>query len=220
MTSRTEREVLALILGTNAELVSAILRGAAGPADPDVLAAIAATRGLLRIVDDILHTLVRQARADGHTWAEIGDILHVTRQAAFQRFDGPPAPATDRDPAAAPLAEAERRAVTLFESYARGQWEELRADFDERLARTLTAEVLVSVRRRLTLRVGAVRALGEPTLAVRDGYTVVDVPLRCAEGDLTGRVTFAATGQVAGFFLLDPRITPDHARSTREETAP
>jgi hypothetical protein len=29
---------------------------------------------------------VHRARAAGHTWQELGDLLGVTRQAAFQRF--------------------------------------------------------------------------------------------------------------------------------------
>jgi hypothetical protein len=41
----------------------------------------AAERALRRAVED--------ARASGHTWQEIGDVLHTTRQAAFQRFGRP-----------------------------------------------------------------------------------------------------------------------------------
>jgi hypothetical protein len=33
-----------------------------------------------------LHDAVRAARDDGATWADIGDVLGVSRQAAFQRF--------------------------------------------------------------------------------------------------------------------------------------
>lgn len=69
-------------------MVSQVLRGETATGSPEVMAAVATTRSLDLIVDDILHALVRQARAEGHTWAEIGDLLHVTRQAAFQRFGG------------------------------------------------------------------------------------------------------------------------------------
>jgi hypothetical protein len=74
------------VLTTNAELVSRVLQGAGAADGASVMAAVAATRTLNLIVNDILHALVRQARAEGHTWAEIGEVLHVTRQAAFQRF--------------------------------------------------------------------------------------------------------------------------------------
>ena len=38
------------------------------------------------LVDDAIRVLVGQARAEGRTWAAIGEVLHVTRQAAFERF--------------------------------------------------------------------------------------------------------------------------------------
>jgi hypothetical protein len=82
-----DREVMAMMLATNVQLVADVLR-----ADEDspghVMRAIAATRSLDMIVEDTLRALVEQARAAGHTWAEIGDLLHVSRQAAFQRFGG------------------------------------------------------------------------------------------------------------------------------------
>jgi len=38
------------------------------------------------LVNDTLHALVRRARNEGHTWAEIGQVLNVSRQAAFQKI--------------------------------------------------------------------------------------------------------------------------------------
>ncbi|MEU8899443.1 hypothetical protein [Nocardia sp. NPDC048505] len=87
-----ERATLGMLLSANADLVVEVLRPAAGEPRVPVLAALTATRNLSRLVDDILHTLARQAREDGHTWAELGDILGTTRQAAFQRFSGPMPP--------------------------------------------------------------------------------------------------------------------------------
>lgn len=83
MLSDAEPEMMGLILTTNAELVSGVLRGTSAGQGDSVLAAVAATRNLDLIVADILHALVRKARGEGHTWAEIGEVLHVTRQAAF-----------------------------------------------------------------------------------------------------------------------------------------
>ena len=36
-----------------------------------------------------LHEAVTRARAHDHTWAQIGDVLGMTRQAAFKRFGSP-----------------------------------------------------------------------------------------------------------------------------------
>jgi hypothetical protein len=43
-------------------------------------------RSLTRIVEDGMRQAVQRARQAGHTWAEIGELLGTTRQAAFQRF--------------------------------------------------------------------------------------------------------------------------------------
>ncbi|MEV4127650.1 hypothetical protein [Nocardia sp. NPDC049707] len=90
--AQDERAMLGKLLSANAELVVGVLRPAEGKPGVPVLAALTATRNLNRLVDDILHTLARQAREEGHTWAEIGDLLGTSRQAAFQRFSGPMPP--------------------------------------------------------------------------------------------------------------------------------
>ena len=37
-------------------------------------------------VEDAIHLAVVQARAEGMTWEQVGDLLGVTRQAAQQRY--------------------------------------------------------------------------------------------------------------------------------------
>lgn len=79
---------MALVLSRNAELVAEVLRGAQDDDPQSTMRAIAATRSLAAVVSDTLQALVDQARAEGRTWAEIGEVMHITRQAAFQRFGG------------------------------------------------------------------------------------------------------------------------------------
>ncbi|WP_433560790.1 hypothetical protein ACQP1O_24340 [Nocardia sp. CA-151230] len=86
-----ERAVLAKLLSTNAEFVTEVLRPGDGKPTPSVMAALRAARSLDGVVDDVLRSLVRQAREEGRTWAEIGEIFGTSRQAAFQRFGGPAA---------------------------------------------------------------------------------------------------------------------------------
>lgn len=201
MASDAERDVMGLLLTTNAELVSGVLRRTTRPDGSDVLAAIAATRSLDLIVDDVLHTLVRQARAEGHTWAAIGDVLRVSRQAAFQRFGG----ATGGDVADAqvmmPLPGAEQKAARIFDLCVRERWEELRAEFDDRMKALVPAAKLVADRQHIEAQFGPFLEMGTPAVMVRSGYTVVDVPLAFERGDRKGRVTFNADGQVAGLFF-------------------
>jgi hypothetical protein len=58
------------------------------PADEKLtpMEAVVVVRSLARVVEDGLHEAVQAARQAGHTWAEIGELLGTTRQAAFQRF--------------------------------------------------------------------------------------------------------------------------------------
>jgi hypothetical protein len=51
--------------------------------------AVAAARELSRVTDVALRAAVDRARAAGHSWSRIGEVLGTTRQAAFQRFGRP-----------------------------------------------------------------------------------------------------------------------------------
>jgi hypothetical protein len=97
VTDSGARDAMGLALTTNAELVSRVLHGAGRADGASVMAAVSATRTLDVILNDILRALVRQARAEGRTWAEIGEVLQVTRQAAFQRFGAPARAGEDRN---------------------------------------------------------------------------------------------------------------------------
>ncbi len=211
MTSYAEREVMGLILTTNAEMVSRVLRGESGAEspgvsaeNPEVLAAVAATRSLDLIVDDILHALVRQARTEGHTWAEIGDLLHVTRQAAFQRFGSRLVDKADGEESMKPLVGAEQRAVEVLNHWVTGRWEDIRTAFDERMTQGLSVGMLESARVEIEEALRRFQELGTPAVTMRGAYTVVDVPMAFEKGDLKGRVVFNVDAQIAGFFVLNP----------------
>lgn len=66
-------------------LADAVARVGSGPP----LAALAAARDLATVAGEAMQQAVDQARAAGHSWREIGDVLGTTRQAAFQRFGHP-----------------------------------------------------------------------------------------------------------------------------------
>ena len=198
---QVDREVMAMMLATNVQLVADVLR-----ADEDarghVMRAIAATRSLATIVEDTLHALVHQARGTGHTWAEIGDVLHVSRQAAFQRFGGGGGPpgAEDRM-TAAPVAGAAGRALLVLEAFLDGRFDDARASFDDRMLAACSVELLADVREKVREAGGEIQAIGTPEVSVRDGYTIVDIPLALDTADGTSRVVLDADRQVAGFFV-------------------
>lgn len=166
------------------------------------MAEVAATRSLDLILDDILHTLVRQARAKGHTWAEIGDLLHVTRQAAFQRFGGATVERPGGETAIKPIADAKRMAMKVLDHWVNERWEDVRADFDDRMTQACSAGMLESAHLKIEQGFGQFLELGSPAITARGAYTVVDVPMAFETGDLNGRVVFNVDEQVAGFFVL------------------
>ncbi|MGO9582473.1 MAG: DUF3887 domain-containing protein [Acidimicrobiales bacterium] len=204
MTSRAEREVMGLMLTTNAELVASVLRGGEDSEGDSVVTAIATTRSLGRIVEDTMHALVQQARAEGHTWAEIGELLHVTRQAAFQRFGTTSTSDTVPAEDIPPLEGAEDRAMRIFTAFVERRFEQARTDFSARMREAGSPQLLTSARTKMERRYGAFLEFGTPLTSVRHGCTVVDVPVAFDRGDLVGRCSFNVDGEVAGFVFVDP----------------
>ena len=195
-----DREVMAMMLSTNVELVADVLRADGHPSG-QLVRAIAATRSLATIVDDTLRALVEQARAAGYTWAEIGELLHVSRQAAFQRFGGGRPPAPDDDSIGVPVEDAVEHAIPVLQAFLDGRWDDARSTFDERMLQACSVELLADVREKVRRGAGEVQALGTPAVSVRDGYTVVDIPVALERADGTGRIVLNADRQVAGFFI-------------------
>lgn len=79
-----EREALAKRLLIHARIVAAVIKGRKHPTP--ILTAVGAARTMVQLADDVLRALIEDARRDGHSWSEIGEVLGTTRQAAFQRF--------------------------------------------------------------------------------------------------------------------------------------
>ena len=193
---------MALLLTSNVRLVADVLSEDEHPAE-QVMRAVAATRSLDTIVEDTLHALVEQARAAGHTWAEIGAVLRVSRQAAFQRFGGGTQPTTETEEGAipVPVEGAVDRAVPVLEAFFDGRFDEVRSHFAARMLAAVSAELLADVRETVRDRAGKVQALGTPVVSVRDGFTVVDIPIALERADGIGRVVLDADRDVAGFFV-------------------
>lgn len=150
---------------------------------------------------DLLRAAVDRARAGGHTWHEIGDVLGTTRQAAFQRFGRPIDPRTGEPMATALLPEAGEKALALLGRWAGAEFDRMRDDFDETMRRELPAEELARVWAMVIGTVGAFEGLGEPMIHAAGPITVVDVPMRFEAGQFGGRVSFDQEGAVAGLFV-------------------
>ena len=188
------------MLDTNVQLVADVLR-AEEHSSGQVMRAIAATRSLDMLVEDTLRALVEQARGAGHTWAEVGDVLRVSRQAAFQRFGGGRPASSEGGTIVLPVDGAVERAVPVLQAFLDARFDDTRARFGDRMLKACSVELLADVRETVRREAGEVQALGTPVVSVRDGYTVVDIPVALDRADGIGRVVLDADRQVTGFFV-------------------
>ncbi|MGH3285775.1 MAG: DUF3887 domain-containing protein [Streptosporangiaceae bacterium] len=177
------------------------------PADPALapLTTITAVRSLARVVEEGLREAVQNARQAGHTWAEIGELLGTTRQAAFQRFGRPLDPRTGAPMSDTILPGAAERATGLLADVAEQRWAQATDGFGQRMAQALDARGLAAAWARVVGMAGEYQGMGEPVAHQAGDYTVVDVPLRFEAAEMTGRVSYDRAGQVAGLFFLNQR---------------
>jgi hypothetical protein len=165
------------------------------------LAAISAARELSAATGEALQEAVDRARAAGHSWREIGDVLGTTRQAAFQRFGHPVDPRTGAPMRTDVPPDAADRAVAIVTCLTEGRWEDTRRDFNARMREAVDAERLAGVWARTLAMIGRYEGIGEPFAHRAGDHTVVEVPLHFEAGEATVRVIFDDDGKIAGLWI-------------------
>jgi len=170
-----------------------------GPGSP--LAAMTAARDMSAATDAAMQAAVDRARAAGHSWQRIGDVLGTTRQAAFQRFGRPIDPRTGEPMTREVQPGLTERAVAIFTAQAERRWPDVLADFDENMREKLTAELLAAGWAHTIAIVGGLERIGDPFAFPAGQYTIVNIPLHFEAGEANGRVTFDLGGKVAGLFI-------------------
>jgi hypothetical protein len=175
------------------------------PADLTTLTTVTVVRSLAQVVEEGLREAVQNAREAGHTWAEIGELLGTTRQAAFQRFGRPLDPRTGAPMSDTILPGAAERAAGLLADVSEQRWEQATGGFNQRMAKALDAPGLAAAWAQVVGTAGEYQGMGEPVAHQAGDYTVVDVPLRFEAAEMTGQVSYDRAGQVAGLFFLDQR---------------
>jgi hypothetical protein len=185
------------------------LSGAVGSpvAQPDYLDLVRLAQDVDGLAEQVLKLCVQQSRDAGHTWQEIGDLLGVTRQAAFQRFGKPIDPRTGKPmDKTVRMADAAARATEIAAAVLDGRMDEARRSFNAEVLAAFTDEVRLDGLATVTGLVGAFEGFGdgEPFVRRIGDHTVVDVPLRYEAGEMKARVTFDADEKVAGLFILAP----------------
>ena len=179
-----------------ASVNAALTPGAPG----GTLGAVGAAHRRVLEAQDSLRAAIDRARAEGHTWQEIGDIVGTTRQAAFQRFGKPVDPSTG-GPMTAGVPDAADRALRLLTDYAAARFERVSDEFDETLRRALDTGQLATVWARVVGSVGAFERFGEPVAHAAGDLTVVDVLMHFEAGTAVAQVSFRPEGTVAGLYL-------------------
>ena len=171
------------------------------------LDAIAFIQGAASEIGEGMQAAVQCARAAGHTWTEVGQVLGISRQAAFQRFGRPADPRTGQPMAASMLPGAAERGAALLADLVAGRWAEACRDFDETVARKLDAEGMAVVWARLTGMIGRLEQVGESVAYQGGDLTLVDIPLSFEAAERTARVCYDRDGKVAGLHFLPPGFT-------------
>jgi len=199
---------LAALSAQLAERASALAAESGSPLTaPAYLDLVRHARDAQALAEQVLRRSVQQCRDAGHTWQEIGDLLGVTRQAAFQRFGKPIDPRTGAPmDKTVHMTDAAERAVAIATDVLEGRMDQARPSFNAQVLAAFTDEVRGDALATVAGLVGAFEGFGEGEPFVRriGDHTVVDVPLRYEAGDMKARVAFDADEKVAGFFILAP----------------
>ena len=204
----TESSSLAALSALLAEHASALAETAGSPLSaPAYLDLARRAQDADVLAGQVLKLAVRQCRDAGHTWQEIGDLLGVTRQAAFQRFGKPIDPRTGQPmDKTVHMADAAERAVTIATDILEDRMDQARPSFNAEVLAAFTDEVRGNAMATVAGLVGAFEGFGaaEPFVRRVGDYTVVDIPLRYEAGEMKARVAFDDDEKVAGFFILPP----------------
>jgi hypothetical protein len=168
------------------------------------LVAMAAARQLSAAANTAMQESVDRARAAGHSWREIGDVLETTRQAAFQRFGRPVDPRTGGPMLRAIPVGVADRAIALFTDIVAGRWEEASRDFTDHMREEVSPTRIANAYAQTISQVGAFERMGEPVAYPVALGTSVDILLRFEAGERTGQVTYDENGQVIGLFIRPP----------------
>ncbi len=192
------RETLATLLEQN---VAAVARALRQPAVGSALGVLSASITVAEVAEDAMRSLVADARAEGRTWAEIGTILRISRQAAQQRFREELAMGDQE------LAGLGAEGLKVLRQWAAGEGRLMVPRFDEAVRERLDEAGLAAAWAQVEGLSGKLLTVGRPTVAARDKYRVVDIPLAFERGPMKARISFDSEDRIAGLFVLYPDLS-------------
>ncbi|MFJ3029348.1 DUF3887 domain-containing protein [Curtobacterium sp. NPDC087080] len=163
---------------------------------------VAAANRVCEQATALLAASVERARNEGVTWQQIGDVLGVSRQAAFQRFGKPVDPATGATLDTAVLPDATELAASVIDLLASGRWDQVTSQFDDAMLRTVTTDGLAAAWTQIIAAAGAFERRGETESVRSAGLTVTNTPLAFEAGDFTARIAFRDDRRISGLLVL------------------
>jgi len=150
----------------------------------------------------LMGAAVEQARQANRTWQEIGDVLGVSRQAAFQRYGKPIDPRNGEVMNTNPLPGAVELARAVVDDHAHSRWADVSARFDDKMRAGLTEEGLAEAWAYIVGLAGAYEGHGDTDVVRAGDFTVTNTPLAFEAGDFVARITFRDDRTIAGLFIL------------------
>ncbi|MDR8019690.1 DUF3887 domain-containing protein [Nesterenkonia aerolata] len=168
-----------------------------------------------------LRQSVRQARREGRTWADIGDMLGMSRQAAFKRFGEVIDPVDGRKITGVPMSLTQIRTRTeqVFDLIATADYEALEQMMHPEVREELSASKIAMVWSSMLTEFGAKESYEDTHVTFPAGErieeddqilgTVVGVTtVTCEAGERMGRVAFDEQQRIVGLLVLPPETSP------------
>ncbi len=167
----------------------------------EYLDAVAAARELAAASEAALQQAVDEARAAGHSWREVGNVLGTSRQAAFQRFGRPVDPRTGLAMTRTLPPDAADRAVAIFAWHDEGRWADITGELDDTMRGLHSPQLLARGWATMASLYGRLERIGAPYPRPGSEDAVVIVPLIFEAGEARGMVRFGADGRIAGMAI-------------------
>jgi hypothetical protein len=177
----------------------------ASPPGPAGLEAVRIASQMSATAAAALRLSVERAREVGRTWQELGDVLGVSRQAAFQRFGHPVDPRTGQPMSDAILPGAAEKATELMINWIEERYDDVTPELNAQTREGLTALGGLPAAWAMVIgTVGTYEGMGQAGARQAGDLTIVDIPMTFESGEMKGRVVYDKQGKVAGLFVLPP----------------
>lgn len=202
MSGTTERPSAADLrdeLGLSAALTA---EGFGAPGGRPGEQSLAAASDLVRTADRTLHLFVTQEREAGSSWADIGRVLGISRQAAQRRFGAAPSRRAIAE-VLAPDPALVARAVEVLDHAAAGRAAPIQAMLGPGLRASLGQEGIAPAIAGIAPVFGEHRSRSEVSARVLAHVTVVTAREQWTQVDAQVRVTLAPDGALMGL-LYEP----------------